>query len=124
MLKSFKKPFRAAPVKLGDHYRRKQRDADQKAAVKLLSLATVLGAIVGMVSLALNEDGRAKIGAAVRLVAEQAGVIRARDPQPGNFWRGCDDARAAGTAPIYSNELGYREKMDGGGDGVACEPCR
>lgn len=121
---SFKKPFRAVPVKLGDHYRRKQRDADQKAAVKLLSVAATLGAIIGAGTLALNKDGRAKISAAVKPIAVQAGVVRAREPQPGDVWGGCDDARAAGTAPIYSGEPGYREKMDGDSDGVACEPYR
>ncbi|WP_298090038.1 excalibur calcium-binding domain-containing protein [uncultured Sphingomonas sp.] len=46
---------------------------------------------------------------------------RARLPQPGDHWRGCDDARAAGTAPIYDGEPGYSWRMDGDGDGVACE---
>lgn len=27
-------------------------------------------------------------------------------------------------APIYSGEPGYRESMDGDGDGIACEPLR
>lgn len=34
----------------------------------------------------------------------------------------CDAARAAGAAPLYYGEPGYREGMDGDGDGVACEP--
>ena len=46
---------------------------------------------------------------------------RARPPQPGDDWGGCNDARAAGTAPIYAGEPGYREDMDGDADGVACE---
>ena len=36
---SFKKPFRAAPVKLGSHYRRKQRGRDQRSAIKVLGAA-------------------------------------------------------------------------------------
>ncbi|MDD3800234.1 MAG: excalibur calcium-binding domain-containing protein [Novosphingobium sp.] len=37
---------------------------------------------------------------------------------------GGNDARAAGTAPIYLGEPGYRPEMDGDGDGIACEPRR
>jgi hypothetical protein len=49
---------------------------------------------------------------------------RSRPPQPGDHWGGCNDAREAGTAPIYSGEPGYRSDMDGDGDGIACEPHR
>jgi len=48
--------------------------------------------------------------------------MRARDPLPGDFCRGCNEARSAGTAPIYSGEPGYSERMDGDSDGIACEP--
>nr|MEC6700379.1 excalibur calcium-binding domain-containing protein [Sphingobium sp. SJ10-10] len=48
--------------------------------------------------------------------------MRARTPRLGDYWAGCDSARAAGTAPIYSGEPGYREEMDGDSDGIACEP--
>ncbi|WP_292973885.1 excalibur calcium-binding domain-containing protein [Novosphingobium sp.] len=47
---------------------------------------------------------------------------RKRPPQPGDHWKGCNSARAAGTAPIYAGEPGYDESMDGDGDGIACEP--
>lgn len=49
-------------------------------------------------------------------------VSRSRPPQPGDHWGGCNDARAAGTAPIYRGEPGYRTDMDGDNDGIACEP--
>lgn len=49
---------------------------------------------------------------------------RIRPPKAGDVWQGCNDARAAGTAPIYSYEPGYDSKMDGDGDGIACEPHR
>lgn len=57
-------------------------------------------------------------------VAIDVGMMRERPPQEGDYWRGCDDARAAGTAPIYRGEPGYREGMDGDNDGIACEPYR
>lgn len=40
------------------------------------------------------------------------------------YYAGCNEARAAGAAPIYRGEPGYREDMDGDGDGIACEPHR
>jgi hypothetical protein len=39
-------------------------------------------------------------------------------------YSGCDAARAAGAAPIYRGQPGYRPEMDGDGDGIACEPYR
>jgi hypothetical protein len=36
----------------------------------------------------------------------------------------CDDARAAGAAPVYWGEPGYGEHLDRDGDGIACEPYR
>jgi Excalibur calcium-binding domain len=40
------------------------------------------------------------------------------------YYAGCRDARAAGAAPLYRGDPGYREGMDGDNDGVACEPYR
>jgi outer membrane biosynthesis protein TonB len=36
-------------------------------------------------------------------------------------YENCDAARAAGAAPIYRGEPGYRSALDRNGDGVACE---
>jgi hypothetical protein len=38
------------------------------------------------------------------------------------YYANCAAARAAGAAPIRVGEPGYREGLDGDGDGVACEP--
>lgn len=40
------------------------------------------------------------------------------------YYPNCDAARAAGVAPIYRGQPGYREGMDGDLDGEACEPYR
>lgn len=37
------------------------------------------------------------------------------------YFKNCTQARAAGAAPIYRGEPGYRRKLDRDGDGVACE---
>jgi len=43
--------------------------------------------------------------------------------QPRHF-ANCDAARAANSAPIFRGMPGYRDALDGDGDGVACEPFR
>jgi hypothetical protein len=37
------------------------------------------------------------------------------------YYRNCDQARAAGAAPLYRGEPGYRPALDRDNDGVACE---
>ncbi|ODU25725.1 MAG: calcium-binding protein [Sphingopyxis sp. SCN 67-31] len=50
--------------------------------------------------------------------------MRGRKPQDGDYWRRCADARAAGVAPIYRGQPGYRDGLDADADGIACEPYR
>lgn len=60
--------------------------------------------------------------------AQSAWTIATCSPEEGLkversvYYRNCDAARAAGVAPIYRGEPGYREGMDGDNDGIACEP--
>jgi Excalibur calcium-binding domain/Staphylococcal nuclease homologue len=42
-------------------------------------------------------------------------------PPVGVYYENCTAARAAGAAPIYIGQPGYRAGLDGDGDGVACE---
>ena len=44
--------------------------------------------------------------------------------QSSRFFKNCDAARRAGVAPIRIGEPGYRDILDGDGDGIACEPYR
>jgi hypothetical protein len=44
--------------------------------------------------------------------------------QASAYYPNCSAARAAGAAPIYAGQPGYREEMDGDLDGIACEPYR
>ena len=39
----------------------------------------------------------------------------------GVYYANCDEARAAGAAPISRGEPGYRSALDRDGDGVACD---
>jgi hypothetical protein len=40
------------------------------------------------------------------------------------YYSGCNEVRAAGLAPLYRGDPGYRSGMDGDDDGIACEPHR
>ena len=89
-----------------------------KQLAGILGGALVIGGLSGAMS---TQGGReAIVGASRTAAAVMDG--RSRQPQAGDFWAGCDDARAAGSAPIFRGEPGYREGMDGDGDGIACEP--
>lgn len=52
----------------------------------------------------------------------QAPAATNRVPAGIAFYRACADARAAGAAPLYRGQPGYRDALDRDGDGVACEP--
>ena len=109
-------------MRLGAYQRRQEQVGFGKVLVTYLGSAALAGAIIGIGSVALDPDGRAAAAATLRPLAVRAGMLRARDPRPGDHWAGCNEARAAGTAPIYSGEPGYRPGMDGDSDGIACEP--
>jgi hypothetical protein len=114
---SFRKPSRATPPRLGPYHRAEQRRSYLAFAGKALAAAVGGGLLAGAL---LVPAVRQQVAAAPVAL----GIARARAPQPGDYWGGCTEARAAGTAPIYAGEPGYREGMDGDGDGVACEPYR
>ncbi|WP_088368505.1 excalibur calcium-binding domain-containing protein [Sphingomonas dokdonensis] len=84
--------------------------------------AGAIGLLIGVGSLAATPHGRAAVAATANDLLVASGAKRAREPQLGDYWPGCDSARDAGTAPIYRGEPGYREGMDGDRDGIACEP--
>jgi hypothetical protein len=44
-----------------------------------------------------------------------------RSPARSVYYPGCREVEAAGMAPLYRGEPGYRVGMDGDGDGIACE---
>ncbi|WP_256122927.1 excalibur calcium-binding domain-containing protein [Streptomyces sp. LUP47B] len=43
-------------------------------------------------------------------------------PTPDVYYKNCDEARAAGDAPLHRGDPGYAPHLDRDGDGVACEP--
>lgn len=45
----------------------------------------------------------------------------APEPAPDVYYKNCKEAKAAGAAPLYVGEPGYRPALDADHDGVACE---
>ena len=121
---SFKKPFAAVPIQRGKLYRRKEAVHHAKRAAGIVGGAALVGAVIGIGSVVVTPGSASAAGEAMKPWAVSMGLVRARAPQPGDHWSGCNSARAAGTAPIFIGEPGYRDKMDGDGDGIACEPYR
>lgn len=106
------------------HWKPRRRSRRKASTATILFGAGALGAIVGVGSIGTTSDGRAQLYAAAQDASIAAGLARERAPQAGDDWRRCDDARAAGTAPIYRGEPGYRDGLDADNDGIACEPYR
>lgn len=100
---TFKKPFRAAPVRLGPYQLALERRRRVKGVVRLLGIALLGGAGLGGVIGLYQSGGLAETG------------------QAGDYWSSCDAARVAGVAPLRFGEPGYRRGLDADGDGVACE---
>jgi len=119
---SFKKPFRSEPVRLGEHYRAEKRRKASLQTAKFIPFAALAGVGVFVGGMAItNPDKVAQFlprGGLVASTEEQARM------ENSVFYSGCDEARAAGAAPIHQGTPGYREGMDGDGDGIACEPHR
>lgn len=103
---------------------RRRGNRQHSSTRNFITGAAALGAILGVGSIATTSSGRDKLAATASDVGVAVGAVRRRAPQEGDHWSGCDQARAAGTAPIRRGEPGYRDEMDGDGDGEACEPHR
>jgi hypothetical protein len=41
--------------------------------------------------------------------------------EPEVYYKNCSSARAAGAAPVYAGDPGYRPALDRDGDGIGCE---
>lgn len=103
-----------------------QAAADKAKAVKA-EADRVEAARVAAVEAAAK---KAAADEAARVAAEQAAQQQAPAPQPlveapaDVYYANCTEARAAGAAPLYVGQPGYRSGMDGDSDGIACEPKR
>ena len=85
------------------------------------SLAALLGvALVAAPAILDSADAQRRRDTRSTANAQQA-ASASRDAV---YYRNCTEARAAGVAPLYRGQPGYRPQMDGDGDGIACEPYR
>lgn len=117
----YRQTYRAASIRPKRNYRNKQIRPKASRIAALFSAAVLLGATGGLAS-AGGIPTWAKVSSAVKPLAVAMGLARARAPQEGDNWSNCSAARAAGTAPIYAGEPGYRAGLDRDADGSACEP--
>lgn len=113
---SFHRPQRVTPIRSARRDRARGYRRSQSGVMGVMAAAALVGAGAGAV---VANDGDL---AAVREWAADAGIVRKSIPQPGAYYRNCDAARAAGVAPIYRGEPGYRTPLDADGDNIACEP--
>lgn len=106
------------------HRHQSYRGRQSSSIGGIVAAAALIGGAAGAGWAFSTPEQQAIALSAAKDVAVGTGMMRERAPEQGDTWRGCDDARAAGTAPIYRGEPGYREGMDGDSDGIACEPYR
>ena len=100
---SFKKPFRAQPVKLGPYWRAEEKQQRRRAGIRLVRQGTVVAVCVFLIGMAVTNW---------KFVRQQVPTV----------YPSCSWARLSGSAPIQKGEPGYREALDADGDGIACEP--
>lgn len=118
------------------------KDAAEKAAEEKLAADKAAAAVAeeasaeaARVAAANAAAQQAAANEAARQAAEQAAQQQQQQapaPQPlveapapaGAHYANCDAARAAGAAPLYVGQPGYRAGLDGDKDGIACEPKR
>jgi hypothetical protein len=76
---------------------------------------------------ALVITGAIVVGIAVGPAAHAAPSTTTPSPAPTTgssvYYPNCKTACAAGVAPIYQGQPGYRPGLDRDGDGIACEVC-
>jgi len=104
-------------------YRRVNRNVPRRP-INLLAGAGLVGAVVGLGTVATTPEGCDTIMATAKDIIIATGMARARSAKECDYWPRCDDARAVGAVPIYRGEPGYREGLDADNDGIACEPYR
>ncbi|MDR6415651.1 excalibur calcium-binding domain-containing protein [Pseudarthrobacter sulfonivorans] len=96
--------------------------AAEKAAADKVASDKAAAAKAAAAKAAADKAAAAK-AAADKAAAQQAAVNPAPVVQAPSaaYYANCAAAKAAGAAPLYRGQPGYRAGMDGDSDGVACE---
>ena len=125
---SFRREFRAVPIREGQRYRSKRQRLElagrwrsRGKKVALFLGAAGVGAIIGLLTIP-RIDGSSLGGNFFRGIAEHQGLVDAEGNSTWAWYRNCRQARAAGVAPMRRGDPGYRAGLDADDDGVACEP--
>ena len=116
--------------------------------VALFAAAGFAGAVIGIATTLTGERTLEKPAVLRHPVAVISVPVASTDPPPQNdepawessdapqslvepdsppsdvYYAGCNEVRAAGLAPLYRGQPGYRPEMDGDNDGIACEAHR
>src|SRR5690554_3546494 len=75
---SFKKPFRAVPIREGQRYRKQRARKQQSQAARFLTGAALAGAVVGVGSIAISDGGPSAVAGTLKSAAVSTGVMRAQ----------------------------------------------
>ncbi|GAA3318031.1 hypothetical protein GCM10017710_34530 [Arthrobacter ramosus] len=99
--------------------------AAKAAADKAASDKAAADAAAAAQAAAAQAAAQAKADADAAAVKAQQDQAQARQVQPvapsSVYYANCTAARAAGAAPIYRGQPGYRPALDRDNDGIACE---
>ena len=89
-------------------------------AILLLLAAVMLGLTGGYAWSQLSKPSAAAFKEP-KMVSAKPGQT-SQDIEQTEYYASCDDARAAGKAPLYAGQPGYRSELDPDGTGLACAP--
>ncbi|WP_285244541.1 excalibur calcium-binding domain-containing protein [Pseudarthrobacter sp. fls2-241-R2A-127] len=110
--------------------------AEKAAADKAAADAAAAAAAKAAADKAAADKTAADQAAAAKAAADQAAAAAAQKaaqapapapaavpaaPAPAAYYANCTAAKAAGAAPLYRGQPGYRSALDRDGDGIACE---
>ena len=114
---SFKKPFRAVPVQLGEEARARQRRDQRQPWIGMAVTIVLIALLVFVVGMIVTNPATVSRYLPTGLFDATEGA------RPANtYYPNCGAARATGHTPIRAGSPGYRIGLDADGDGVACEP--
>ncbi len=113
------RPFRTVPIQHGRQFRRRRLLRQRRTVIGRIVMWFAVAALVGGGAGYLSLQGNSLRELTARLLPETGSSAVS------NAWvyyADCDQARAAGHAPLRVGEPGYRAELDADRDGTACEP--
>jgi hypothetical protein len=85
------------------------------------AMANILADCSGQLAPTNEKAPVAPVAAPAPAPAARVAPAPAPAPAPAAYYKNCDAVRAAGAAPLYANQPGYRGTLDRDSDGIACE---